>query len=193
MEFEHLYLLGDADLRGALHVCPQETIEDEFALLRGEVKPKVPVVFVHSMGKNPMDLIGTEYPALYLFSDRVFELFRSNGFTGWDTYPVEVYDKDGKLIEGYQGISIYGSCGPIDNSMSEVLLKDPITPKGKPYRVWKGLYFDLDTWDGSDIFVPKTTGFMIVTERVKVAIEKARFKNFDFERLTEIERMISTL
>lgn len=71
MEFEHLYLLSDADLRGALHVRPQEKIEDQFALLRGEVKPKVPIVFVRSMGKNPMDLISTEYPALYLFSDRV--------------------------------------------------------------------------------------------------------------------------
>jgi hypothetical protein len=53
-----------------------------------------------------------------------------------------------------------------------------------------GLYFDLKTWDGSDIFVPESTGYTIVTEQVKIAIEKAKFKNIYFKRLTEFERMM---
>ena len=188
MDFEHLYSLGDASIRGALHVNPRDNINDPYALLRREVIPTEPIVFKYSMGGEPKDLISTGHAVLYLLADRVFEIFRENHFTGWASYPVVIYGKKGELITGYQGLAISGKCDPLDNSRSQRILKDPLTPKGKPYYALLGLYFDLNTWDGSDFFVPRSTGYIFVTERVKEAIEKAKMKNFEFKRLTEIER-----
>lgn len=188
MDFESFYLLGNAGLKGALHVRPRNEIIDPFALLRREIVSSEPIIFEHSSGGEPKDVITTEYPMLYLLSDRVIELFKINQFTGWVTYPVMIYNKNGELINGYQGLAISGICGPLINSKCTKERRDPPTPKGKSYEVWVGLYFDLNHWDGSDFCIPQSTGFKIVTEQVKNAIEKAKFKNFEFKRINEVER-----
>jgi hypothetical protein len=190
MNFEQLYYMGDAQLRGALHVRPRTPITDEFALFRREDIPSEPIVYEYFMGGAPKDLIGTTLVPLKLLSDRVIDLFQENQFTGWSTYPIELYGKKKEKITGYQGFSVSGKCGPIDNSRSKREWREPPVPHGKRYRTWVGLYFDLKTWDGSDIFVPESTGYTIVTEQVKIAIEKAKFKNIYFKRLTEFERMM---
>ena len=77
-----------------------------------------------------------------------------------------------------------GRCGPIDNSRSEIIQKR--LPGGwVPH--WKGLYFDPATWDGSDIFQPEGTGYILVVESVKRALVRAKVKNLVFKRLDEID------
>ncbi|RMG23878.1 MAG: hypothetical protein D6732_24330, partial [Methanobacteriota archaeon] len=183
------YLLGNAHKRGALHVDPVEEIEDEFALVRGEILPEKPIRFRYHSGSKPYDLIGTTYAPLYLVSDCVIHVFEQEGFTGWLTYPVEVYGKKGERLEGYHGFAVSGRCGPIDNTLSRREWR-PAPPGGNPYLAWIGLYFDLSSWDGSDIFVPVSSGYIIVVERVKEALERVGITNVMFDRLTEIERLV---
>jgi hypothetical protein len=190
MNFEQLYSMSDAGLRGALHVSPRTVITDPYALIRREYIPTEPIIYEYHSGGEPRDLIGTTYAVPKLLSNRVFDLFQENQFTGWATYPIELYGKKKERITGYQGFSVSGRCGKIDNSLSKREWRGPAVPGGPRYKVWVGLYFDLNTWDGSDIFVPASSGLVTVTERVKTAIEKAKFKNISFKRLTEFERLV---
>lgn len=59
-------------------------------------------------------------------SDRVIDLLRDEGFTGWDTFPVEVYLKDGSRLLGYQGLIVTGKCGALDPAASEPYACDGI-------------------------------------------------------------------
>jgi hypothetical protein len=188
MQFEDMYLLSDGGQRGALQATPRQLIEDPFSLLRAEALPHEPLVCHRFLGSQPKDIVGMGYAILHLISDRMKGMLEEQAFTGWVTYPVEVYGKNGERIDGYNGLAITGRCGPIDDTRSVRVRRDPPVPGGEAYLAWVGLYFDPSTWDGSDFVLPEGTGFIIVTARVKEAIERAKVSNVRLERLTEVER-----
>jgi hypothetical protein len=132
-----------------------------------------------------MDLVGTEVVDIRLFSNRAIELLRSRQYNGWKTYPVELVDRHGQRISGYQGFAVVGRCGPIEAERSERITR--IYGKNR-LEVWRGLLFDSSTWDGSEIFQPRGTALILVTEAVKNAVEKAKLTNVRFQRITEMER-----
>lgn len=196
MDFDRLYEMGHIGRRRALHVEPRELerIPDGYALYGGEVRPDRPLIFDFkkgASGSTAYDFVGTTLPPLKLISDRVVEVLRS--FSGWSTYPVEVYGKKGERIPGYHGLSITGRCGPIDDSRSQPRIRPPASPAGRATREWIGLYFDPATWDGSDLFLPRGSGGTFVTEAVKTALERARITNVQFTPLTEALNMSSAL
>ena len=140
------------------------------------------------MGGKPRDLVATAYGTVDLLSDRVIQIFRDGGYTGWTTFPVEVYGKHGERIEGYHGFAVTGRCGPIVWSKGKKVRKPPPVPWGQSYDAWVGMYFDPDSWDGSDIFLPEACASTIVVEKVMLALTKAKVTNIKFESLTEFER-----
>jgi hypothetical protein len=108
---------------------------------------------------------------------------KGEGFTGWRTYPVHLYAKDGARIPGYHGLAIHGRCGPLDDSRSVQL--DTIYPGGV-FPKWYGLYFDEETWDGSDLFMTSSEqAWIFVVEAVKRAFEKAKLTNVEFTALDQ--------
>ncbi len=189
MEFDELYVMSDALMHGALHLCPRNDIADPFAFLRAETLPSVPVVLEYSSGGKPRDAIGTEVIGVVAYSGRVIQILRDGGVTGWATYPLDIHGKSGEKIEGYHGFAVTGRCGPIDNARSSLEPRPPRVPGGPNVQRWIGLYFAPETWDGSDIFMPEDWGCVFVVEPVKKALEKAKVKNFEFTRLTEFERL----
>jgi hypothetical protein len=63
---------------------------------------------------------------------------------------------------------------PIDLSKSQKL--DKIYPGGVfPIRI--GLRFDPDTWDGSSLFMPHDTNFVVLTDDVVRALNAAKVKD----------------
>ena len=146
-----------------------------------------PVPTRRAMGsKKPSDLIGTTMATPLLVSDRVVTLLRDEGFTGWRTYAVDLVGHDGAPIPGYHGLAIHGRCGPIDDSKS---VQVPQQFPGGVFPVWIGMYFDPDTWDGSDLFMSEDgKGSKFVIENVKRAFHKAKIRNVQFEPLEEVER-----
>lgn len=193
MDFDRLYKLGRARKRTSLHVAPREPDEiDDFAILRGEIRPQKPLVFEYmkgASGSTPRDLVSTSLVSLRLISDRVISVLRE--FSGWGTYPVEVYGKKGERIPGYHGLAVTGRCGPIDDSRSRPAVYPPAVPQGRPTLVWIGLYFDPETWDGSDVFLPEDSANIFVTEAVKEAFEKAKITNVEFTPLTQVRNYSS--
>lgn len=194
MDFEKLYCLSTIGKRTALHVEATTDIHDSYALYRAEWSPQSPIVFKAkegASGSRALDFISTTDVAPKLVSDRVVAILRP--FTGWETYPVIVHGKDGKVIKGYAGLAVTGRCGPIDDTKSRQITEPPIVPQGLPRKRWLGLYFDLTSWDGSDLFVPEGTGLTVATEAVKVAMGRAEISNVQFTSLTEAENMSSAL
>jgi len=161
---------------------------EDFELLYGTLRPKKPIVVKWFMGGAPKDVIWTGHAVPVIVSDRFIEILRREKFTGWSTYPVKVYGKDCKEIPGYHGLAITGRAGPIDESKSEIVVRDPIAPGGRPLIRRKGLYFDPTTWDGSDLFLCGKWGGIFIRGNVKRTLERAKVRNVSYAVTTEVEQ-----
>jgi hypothetical protein len=65
----------------------------------------------------------------------------------------------------------------------------PTVLPGGIFPRWYGLYFNPDTWDGSDFFIPERLGTMIfVVEDVKRAFHKAKVRNTEFTSIVDFSR-----
>ncbi|HEY8207038.1 MAG TPA: hypothetical protein VIG99_06145, partial [Myxococcaceae bacterium] len=128
------------------------------------------------MGRSkPSDFIYTTLATPIIISDRVVGILKDGGFSGWRTYPIELLGKGGNRIPGYHGLAVHGRCGPIDESRAVKL--DQIMPGGV-FPAWYGLFFDSETWDGSDLFMTSSAkAWVFVVDAVKRALEKAKVTN----------------
>lgn len=186
--FSKIYELGEGSFktfRGEL--SSEEDHDDCFRVLRAEKTPSRPVEVRYAMGRSkPSDFVYTTSAYPTLISDRVLGILKGEGFTGWQTYPIRLFGKDGARIPGYHGLAVHGRCGPIDESRSVKLGK--IYPGGA-FPEWYGLFFDPATWDGSDLFMTASEkAWVIVVEAVKRAFEKAKVTNVKFTALDQLER-----
>ena len=185
--FDKIFYLGGTGssraFRGDLGV---ETTAEAFALTRAELHPAHPITVEWAMGSTkPSEVIRTTYAAPIIVADSVVQLLRSHGFTGWSLYEVSVRDKQGQRVPGYSGLAITGRCGPIDYSRTVVVPR--IRPAGI-FPIGKGLLFDPESWDGSDLFMPaENVGYKFMVEEVKKAFERAKIRNVAFTPLDQFE------
>ena len=78
-------------------------------------------------------------------------------------------------VGGYNGFSVIGRCGAIKPSLSEVFVD-------YNEKALLGFPLDLDTWDGSDIFlVEKLDGPIFFTKKLKDLFRKQKITNALFE------------
>lgn len=183
--FSSIYYFSDKGTGNPFHASVEvETTQEAFGLTRAEIRPTSPVQARWFMGrKKPTDVIGATYAVILLVSERVVNMLQDAGFTGWSTYDVNLLGHDGMPIPGYYGFAVCGRCGPIDESKA---VEIPRICPGGVFPGWFGMYFDPDTWDGSDIFMPDhPLGAIFLTEDVKRAFEKAKIKNVRFTPLDE--------
>jgi hypothetical protein len=191
LDYRRFYALGERFARGTFRVHSLGELPggDPLALTRGEVELREPIRFAHDEGSRIKDHIGTTKALLHLVSDRFISAL--DGFSGWRTYPVEVYDADGELIVGYHGLAVTGRSGPIDDELSPVMVLPPPVPRGAamPHRI--GIRFWPETWDGSDVFMPEERGWVLVTQAVRDALSDAKITGIELHRITEIELLLS--
>jgi hypothetical protein len=156
------------------------------------MQPSHPITVEWAMGgAKPGDVIWTTYATPVIVSDSVVQLLRSHGFTGWSLYDVSVRDKEGQLISGYSGLAIAGRCGKIDYTRTVVVPR--IRPAGI-FPIGKGLLFDPESWDGSDLFTPaEKVGFIFMVDEVKKTLERAKIRNVSFTPLDQFEVEMITL
>jgi hypothetical protein len=160
--------------------------DDDSGLHRAEIHPSHPIQVQWAMGgAQPVEVIWTTHAVPIIVSDSVVQLLRSHGFTGWSLYDVTVHGKQGEQIPGYHGLAITGRCGEIDWSKG---IEEPRVRPAGIFPVWRGLFFDPVSWDGSDLFVPTNGNYVCVVEAVKKAIKKAKVRNVVFEALDQFER-----
>lgn len=115
--------------------------------------------------------------SLYLISDRFKNILNESGLTGWKSYPIILYDKNGKQIEGYNGFSIIGRAGN--------LYKFDTPPMDLRYSPKSdGYYFKFDEWDGSDIF-RVFPHLIVISKRFAEVLLNHKVSGIEIERLTD--------
>ena len=157
----------------------------EYQLIRGEYTGlEFPIVFRHypdSCGKKFRDVLDVGGLDPFLISDRLKGLLETHGFTGWKTYPIVIWDRKNNQVSGYHGFSVTGRCGKIDWSRAEIAAREYTFDK---YH--KGVPIDLNTWDGSDFFVPvEGYSLTVITKRVQEVLKAHKISNLELRKLTE--------
>jgi len=116
-------------------------------------------------------------------------LLQDHAISGWNTYPVELYDAAGRLIQGYAGLGVTGRyAGRLSFDKRESAVVYLMAPSGKPFPHFKGLQFDSALWDGSDLFMDTCgSGYVLTTERVAKLFKKHKVTNCKFERIEDMQ------
>lgn len=146
---------------------------------------KFPIVWRESRydsGKKMRDILDNRSISFFLISDRLKKVLEDNNITGWKSYPIIIYDKKGNLVEGYNGFSVTGRAGDF--------ISDTPFLKYKDIKDWYkeggvGSYFDLSTWDGSDIFKLSNVGMIIVTEKVIKLFKEHKITACEYVKVSE--------
>lgn len=165
--FSRLFWLGGG---GDGFVVEPEGIRDPWRILRGEERPLTAIRCRWVLGRGtPRQVVWTN-AGIPIMADGLVTILRERKLTGWGTYPVEVYGRKGERIPGYVGLVCLGRCGPRDMRRSvDKLVQYPARLARK--RV--GLFFDPESWDGSDFSMLEGSGFIIVTVAAKSVIEES--------------------
>ena len=164
------------------------TIDIAYKIAYGELIPENILSFKGYMGGPPADII---YGGIIFrcITDKVLNILKDNQFTGWSTYPVEVSDRKGNILPGYQGFSITSYAGKRDLTRSPKIITHK-APDGRTSEAYKGYYFDESKWDGSDIF--RVQAFdIVVTKAVKEAFQRNKIHNVKFIALSDEETSVS--
>ena len=154
-------------------------------LAQGKSAITEPIQFDAAQGREATDFLWTQLITPVCISESAIRILMKNKVSGWSTYPVEVFDQEGKLYPYYFGLAVTGATCEADYSRSAVVSKPPPTPRGISYDVFRGLYFDEDQWDGSDMFW--VGGVRVVVERVKEIFVRYNVRNVRFTPLAERE------
>jgi hypothetical protein len=147
---------------------------------------ELPIVFKQISGKKWTDVLNPNSVSMYIISQRFIELLEKNDITGWESYPIIIFDKEEKKVSGYVGFSVIGRSGAVDYTKSEIFEKQ-LVPNGSKSKYYKGLYVGLDKWDGSDFFIPEDTLDIITTEKVMQIIRKYKISNVVLQSLANFE------
>lgn len=145
-----------------------------------------PAVFKQEYGKKLTDILDTGWPFLYLISNKLKGILEETNLTGWKTFPIRLLDKKKNEILGYHGLSITGRCGPIDYNKCEIIEK-PVVSGGPVEKHYKGVYFGLDEWDGSDFFLAEQCDQVYISDRAAAALREQKLSNIVMKNLAEIE------
>lgn len=194
LDYNKMYRLNDPIASKPLRLSYEGysdwlTKEQAIELFRGRLALDAALKLGAYMGGKATDFLWSGLVPLVCISNRVFELLRMNNITGWTTYPVEVYGRRGEPLPGYHGFAVTGSECRRDRSRSQVITKQAV-PGGKPFEVYKGLYFKEEDWDGSDIFRVSSYGGTIVTEKVYKILKRAKVTNVKLTFLPEVELQV---
>lgn len=167
--------------------CGLKGLDEYRMLVKGNFDEiRMPVVFKQDSGKKFTDILDTGSVSLYLISDRLKKILEENNLTGWETFPIKLYDKKDNEIFGYHGFSITGKCAQIDYSTSVIVEKRSI-PDGPLVKYYKGINIDLEKWDGTDFFSPMKNFGLYVTKKIAEILTKNKITNLCLTDAADIE------
>ena len=187
LDFDKFYTFSPDDFVVPMSVTPVNNYdiqtEDRKRLFCGDFSNTKPENFVQVRGKKVCDLMVAGAPSFYLVSERIIEALRQNGITGWGSYPVKIQTNSIGELNNYHAFYVYGKADKADRSLSEKIeVKTRIKTKEIRY---KGYFFPLDSWEGTDFFYHVGTFGITVTERVKSLLESLDATNVQFKKCSE--------
>jgi hypothetical protein len=165
--FEHLYDLADPLSR---------------RFVRGELLNTDRAddsVVVKFPNKGALDaIVWTDSVTTVLFSDALIEQLSNAGVSGWKMSAVHLAPGSREPQTSFKRFIVIGKCGPIDFLRAELVNRDD-----RPGKLYRGLFFDEGSWDGSDCVSPPGAALRFVTERVNDVVGRLA-KNCRLTRLS---------
>lgn len=144
-----------------------EALNEKIA--RGGQPPTPISLGVRNRGKHVGDMLHATGNFINVASERFCDVLEEVGATGWMSVPVEIRYKNGEELPGYRLVVPTGRCDDFRIEREDIDDYVPID--------------SFPGWDGSDIFWHEaTTMVLLVTDRVKVALEEAGMQRLEFER-----------
>lgn len=180
MNYGKLFKPQTAGKRGELVLEAVNPLDDLRAIFGGSHPG--PADLERRSGRRVYDFVNAG-PFVRLLSPRFVDALEAIGATGWATAPITGYSEG---LDGYRMLVATGRCGDQDMARAERTMS-AADAYSNPMPVFRGLYFENDEWDGSDVFTTSPAGFLIVTERVVDALIAAKITNFEVEPLTAFE------
>lgn len=120
-------------------------------------------------GKRFYDILRLQIVGNFAISKKVMLLLVNNNISGYIATPIKIRDRQ----EEYYLLQITGKCGQINRPE----ISGPV----------KGYDFDLETWDGSDIFCPIDSLVTLCNEKVKKIFNDNNVSNIEFTKIDEVE------
>lgn len=153
-------------------------------LSKNPVSEYVDVELVPSFGSGIYDVLWTTFPEILCISKKLADIFTNLDFTGWQCQSVIIKDPENVLPDEYYRFLITGPSYDLDSTRMILEDRPAPTPLGKPYQVYRGLFFDESKYDGSDFFF--ISNFIIITKRVKQALQKYHIRNIEITSLINV-------
>jgi hypothetical protein len=142
-------------------------------------------------GKDPSELFWNVLQDPICVKNSIINILNSNNIKGWNKIPLIVSNKSGdRIYEDYYGLAIYGRVDPMDYLQSDIFLKEM---PGGLFPYFKGIRFNPETWDVSDIFMERMhqdgreTAHIFVTKRFVELFRKQKNKNITFTSFNDYE------
>jgi len=189
--FSNFYVMTDPlskrNFRGNL----VNRIGDFAELLRSDIRLDSLDIEYFSGEKEPKEIFWSTLFDPIGVKSNVIDILESNNLLGWTKTPAKVKDKFQKHIdEDFFGLSVYGRVDPLDYLQSDVFMKQM---PGGLFPYFKGLRFNPESWDVSDIFMERKhhdgreTAQIFVTKRFVEIFKKHKLKNIKFTNFNEYE------
>ena len=156
---------------------------DYAAIHRGETLAEKNISFIPFMGKRFYDLMIPASPYPLLISQRVIDIFKLEGITGWEATPVKVL---GHEDLNYSVLTVLGRCGKINQRGERVSIMYPNGSIAKLTPAYKGWSFDINSWGGSDIFLPANNHTILVTKKVRDILVRNKATNILLRKISDI-------
>lgn len=183
LDCNRAFALGEGFSGGAIRVKTRTLLRNSVEIGLGEAPVPDGLTFVHAEGIRAFDLIGTGYAVITIVSEHFLDVLRRCAATGWRSVLVRIELKDARELNGYSWLIVDGRSGPVDDRLSVA---------GEPEPWLKGMCFDPDSWDGSDLFVPRDTAAICMVERVRDQLVASGVSNVRLTRLADVERLRAT-
>ncbi len=159
---DNLYKFGGAYKRSSIKIHTDleyntlELLNEETLLL------KAPSFYVFQ-GKKEFDILQFSHSSCFAISEKLKSILEDNQITGWSCFPINIKGIENKYF-AFQNLS---KAGPLTNL-------EALNNYETEFRE-----FDINTWNGSDIFHLKDTLLNVCTERVKSIFESSKITNIE--------------
>lgn len=181
MTLVSFYRLYQGFVRGSVRVT-FDSIEAAHSLASFSSIPQGPVLLSQISGYKWLDIVPSSFAEVLLVSQRCRSLL--SGFSGCTFVDTLVRTKQGTYIDNLSILVVTGRSGRIKPEEAQIVWKRAV-PGGPLYEARYGLVFD--DWDGSDIFRPQESSFILVTDKIRDEVLTRQLSNLVLKPVDEVE------
>lgn len=172
---------------GVTHVAPVGPL-DAIALFKGTpVASGISPTFRVVADEGYSEVATCEEPVLRLVSRRLYKKLGEARLSGWSATPATLIGVDAQKASQYLVLTVTGRCGGLVETLPKAVTREF---EKRPYKTYVGAFFDVLSWDGSEVFSPEDSGWIIVTKHARNSIMAFGVPAIAFTRLADVERLI---